>query len=80
MKFVWDKINESKSKEWRRIYKALNLLEFLIKFGSNRCVSSAKDELFRLRTLQDFNYMDSGIERGSGIREKARSICSLLED
>ena len=70
----------SKPKEWRRIYKALNALDFLIKNGAPRCIQEIKDELFKIRSLQDFSFNENGTDRGTGLRDKARSICELLSD
>ena len=37
MKATWEYL-KAPPKEWRRLYKTLNLVEFLVKFGSNPCV------------------------------------------
>ena len=39
MKFIWDRVFDSKAKDWKRIYKSLNLLEFLIKCGNPQCTT-----------------------------------------
>jgi epsin len=44
MNHIWEKIN-SKSKEWRRIFKALTLLEHILKYGSERAINECRDEV-----------------------------------
>jgi epsin len=79
MQHLWKKL-DGQPKDWRRKFKALHVLEYLIKNGAPRCIQEIKDELFKIRSLQDFSYSDNGTERGAGLRDKARSICELLSD
>lgn len=79
MNLVWRYLDSSKRK-WRRIYKTLTLIEYLLKFGSNSCISEIKEEEYRIRILQDFTYREDKIERGSGIREKAKYISRMTSD
>lgn len=79
MKCTWEFV-KSPPKEWRRIYKALNLVEHLLKFGSTSCVNEIRDEAFKIRLLQDFSYRENSEERGTGIRDKCKYISSLLAD
>ena len=65
MKHLWSKLN-SKPKEWRRIFKALHAMEYLIKNGAPRVVQDIKDDLFKIRALQDFSYNENGTDRGQG--------------
>lgn len=50
MTHLWKKLN-SKPKEWRRIYKTLHAMEYLIKNGAPRAIQDIKDELFKIRSL-----------------------------
>ena len=77
MQHLWKKL-ASKPKDWRRIYKALHVMEYLIKNGAPRCIQEIKDEMFKIRSFQDFSYNDNGTDRGSGLRDKARAVCELL--
>ena len=47
-----------KPKFWKRILKALNLIEHVIKTGSQNFVDQIKDERDRLRELYNFSYED----------------------
>jgi ENTH domain len=79
MKNVWELL-KSPSKEWRRIYKVLNLIEHLLKFGSGACMHEIQDEAFKIRMLQDFSFRESGEEKGIGVRDKSKYLTSLLAD
>ena len=37
-------------KQWRNIYKALTLLEYLIRNGSERVISDAKDHVYEIKS------------------------------
>ena len=46
--------------------QGLSLLEALIKNGSERVIDDARDHLFRIRTLTDFQYHDETSDKGHG--------------
>ena len=64
-KHLWKTVN-SKPKEWRRIFKALNCMDYLVKNGAPRVVQDLKDDLYKIRGLQDFSYQENGVDRGQG--------------
>ena len=45
--------------------KTLTLIEYLIKNGSPRCVQEFRDEIYQIRTLQDFSHYEEGQDRGA---------------
>ena len=62
MKHLWEKL-QVKPKEWKRTAKALHVLDYLVKNGAPRVIQDLKDDLYKVRQLQDFSYKDSnGIE------------------
>ena len=79
MKHLWSKINLA-PKEWKRIFKALNCLEFLVRNGAPRIVNDLKDDLYKIRTLQDMQFTEEGADKCTGIREKAKLICELISE
>lgn len=79
MKGIWEAIGDKKEK-WRRIYKALVLLEYCLKYGSERACSEARSEVYKLRPLADFKHMEEGRDKGAGIREKSKQLVELLSD
>ena len=49
--------------------------------GSERAVEDARDHLFQIRTLCDFQHVESGgVDQGINVREKSRKIIDLLND
>ena len=56
--------------KWRNVYKALTLLEFLVKRGSERAVSIACNEImYRLEDLEGFQFMSpDGRDQGINVR------------
>lgn len=59
---------------WRRVYKSLILLSNLLKLGSERVISSAKDRLFEMRALESYSCVDErGKDQGINIRLKVVS-------
>ncbi|KAJ3207901.1 Epsin-3, clathrin recruitment and traffic between the Golgi and endosome [Entophlyctis luteolus] len=58
MKTLYDRIQEPPSATWRQTYKALQLLEYLIKNGTERVVDYAKDRIYDLKGLKRFLYVD----------------------
>ena len=79
MKHLWEILN-LKPKENVQIFKALVLMEFLIKNGATRIIQDLKDDIFKIRTLQECTYHEDGIDKWRGIREKAKSIWDLIAD
>jgi epsin len=65
MKYLWAK-TQSKPKEWRRIFKSLNTLDYLCKNGAPRVVQDLKDDMFKIRNLQDFSFKEGDQEKGNG--------------
>lgn len=49
---------EKEARQWRQIYKALQLLEYLIKNGSERVVDDARSHVSTIKMLRSFHYID----------------------
>lgn len=88
MDTIYKKFQE-KGANWRQCYKALQLLEYLIKNGSERVVDSAKDHIYELKALKNFNYVDEKMkdqglngmfDLNSLVRNRAKEISDLLAD
>ncbi len=67
-----------KPKLWKRILRALALIEHIIKTGSQDFVDRIKDERDRLRDLYEFTYDDEGKDRGEASKYKNIFILILL--
>ncbi|CAH0479053.1 unnamed protein product [Peronospora belbahrii] len=79
MRKIWEAM-DAEGRQWRSVYKALSLLEHLIKNGTERVIENARDHMFKLRHLSSFSYHDGSIDRGSGVRDKAKQLADMLND
>ncbi len=55
-------------------------MEFLLRNGAPRIVQDLKDDLYKIRTLQDMAYSVEGVDKAAGIREKSKLICELVSE
>uniref|UniRef100_A0A182QGI2 ENTH domain-containing protein n=1 Tax=Anopheles farauti TaxID=69004 RepID=A0A182QGI2_9DIPT len=79
MQMIWKRTNDH-GKNWRHVYKALLLLEYLIKTGSEKVAQQCKENIYAIQTLKEFQYMEEGKDQGMHVREKAKQLVSLLKD
>ncbi|KAI8342961.1 hypothetical protein BC941DRAFT_410052 [Chlamydoabsidia padenii] len=80
MDMVDRRLND-KGKNWRHVFKALLLLDYCIHVGSENVVLYAKENLYVVKTLKEFQHIDdSGKDVGANVRQKAKDITSLLMD
>ncbi|XP_044036276.1 epsin-3 isoform X2 [Siniperca chuatsi] len=80
MGMIWKRLNDH-GKNWRHVYKALTLLDYLIKTGSDRVAHECRENIYTIQTLRDFQYMDrDGRDQGVNVREKAKHLVALLRD
>ena len=82
MGVLWKRMGDKTASNWRVVYKSLDLLMHLIKFGHDRVIEDCRDHQIVLRPLQDFHYFDpdTGNDRGRGIRTLTKQIFDLLKD
>ncbi|XP_078510566.1 epsin-3 isoform X1 [Lissotriton helveticus] len=80
MDMIWRRLNDS-GKNWRHVYKALTLLDYLIKTASDKVAQQCRENLYTVQTLKDFQFIDrDGKDQGINVREKAKQIVALLKD
>ncbi|XP_077431720.1 epsin-1 isoform X2 [Vanacampus margaritifer] len=80
MSMVWKRLNDH-GKNWRHVYKAMTLMEYLIKTGSERVAQQCRENIYAVQTLKDFQYIDrDGKDQGVNVREKAKQLVILLKD
>jgi len=78
---IYKRFTEKAQEEWRQIYKALQLLEFLIKNGSERVIDDARSHLTLLKMLRQFHFIDAnGKDQGLNVRNRAKELAELLSD
>ncbi|KAM5472908.1 Epsin-3, clathrin recruitment and traffic between the Golgi and endosome [Microsporum audouinii] len=81
MPMIYKRFTEKSAEEWRQIYKSLQLLEFLVKNGSERVVDDARSHISLLRMLRQFHYIDpNGKDQGINIRNRSQELAKLLSD
>lgn len=79
MQMIWKRLNDH-GKNWRHVYKALVLLEYMIKTGSEKVAQQCKENIFAIQTLKDFQYVEENKDQGMNVREKSKQLVSLLKD
>ncbi|XP_077490048.1 epsin homolog lqf isoform X2 [Amblyomma americanum] len=79
MQMIWKRLNDH-GKNWRHVYKALVLLEYLIKTGSEKVGQQCKENIFAIQTLKDFQHTEDNKDQGVNVREKSKQLVALLKD
>lgn len=65
MPLVWQRMDE-KGRNWRIVFKTLCLLEACIRYGSERVIDEAKERIYAIKTLTDFQYTDPETAKDCG--------------
>merc|ERR1712079_519571 len=73
MQMLWKRLNDH-GKNWRHVYKALVLLEYLIKTGSEKVAQQCKENIYAIQTLKDFQYLDDNKDDGRLRNERVRAL------
>ncbi|GBC08065.1 hypothetical protein RclHR1_00790015 [Rhizophagus clarus] len=80
MEMIDKRLNDH-GKNWRHVFKALTLLDYCLHGGSEQVVKYAKTNLYVVKTLTEFQYIDEeGKDQGANVRQKAKEITNLLQD
>lgn len=79
MQMIWKRLNDH-GKNYRHVYKALVLLDYLVKTGNEKVAQQCKENIFAIHTLRDFQYYEDGKDHGINVREKAKQLEALLKD
>lgn len=79
MQMIWKRLNDH-GKNWRHVYKALVLLDYLIKTGSEKVAQQCKENIFAIQTLKDFQHIEENKDQGMNVREKSKQLVALLKD
>ncbi|KAL0447421.1 UNVERIFIED_CONTAM: Clathrin interactor EPSIN 1 [Sesamum latifolium] len=80
MNVLWTRLTET-GKNWRFVYKALSVIEYLVAHGSERAVDDIIEHTFQISSLASFEYVEpSGKDVGINVRKKAETIVKLLND
>ncbi|KAG8983673.1 hypothetical protein FRB94_005405 [Tulasnella sp. JGI-2019a] len=75
-----ERLND-KGQDWRRVFKALTVLDYCLHAGSDNVARYFWDSLYTIERLKDFRYIDKHMQdQGAGVRQKAGDISNLLID
>ncbi|KAG2490744.1 hypothetical protein HYH03_010899 [Edaphochlamys debaryana] len=67
--------------KWRCVYKALQVLEFLLKRGSPQCLAAAGELLVPLAALSNFQHVGAdGRDYGLNVRVRAEAVKAAILD
>lgn len=77
---LWRRMLQDREESWRRVYKSLLVLDYVVKNGSERAVTSAKEHVFELKQLVKYTFIDSqGKDQGLNVRNRAKELVELLQ-
>ncbi|ESW14608.1 hypothetical protein PHAVU_007G002500 [Phaseolus vulgaris] len=80
MEIIWKRINDT-GKNWRHVYKALTVLEYVVANGSERVIEEIREHAHQISTLSNFQYIDSsGRDQGNNVRKKSQNLILLVND
>nr|CAG8456608.1 7466_t:CDS:2 [Entrophospora candida] len=78
MTTIYKRFTEKEARYWRQIYKALQLLEYLVKHGSERVVDDARAHIASIKVMKSFSYFDEkGKDQGLSGNYKDGEGCQL---
>lgn len=81
MSMIYRRFTDKTSEEWRQIYKALQLLDYLVKHGSERVIDYARSHVGVIQMLKNFHFIDAnGKDQGINVRNRAKELNELLKD
>lgn len=79
--FIFRRFTEKAANEWRQVYKSLQLLDYLIKNGSERLIDDVRSNISLIQMLKSFHYIDSkGRDQGINVRNRTKNLVALLND
>ncbi|KAG7554951.1 ENTH domain [Arabidopsis suecica] len=80
MSVLWTRLSET-GKDWRYVYKALAVVDYLISNGSERAVDEIIEHTYQISSLTSFEYVEpNGKDVGINVRKKAENIVALLNN
>ena len=81
MDMVWKRLHDN-GKNWRHVYKALMLSEYLLKTGPSHVVAEIQKNVHAFTMLTTFQYTSpkSGVDKGVNVREHAKACLTLVQN
>ncbi|GJQ80072.1 putative epsin N-terminal homology (ENTH) domain protein [Trypoxylus dichotomus] len=79
MSMLWKRMLQNSKQHWRRTYKSLLVLNYLIKNGSERVVTSAREHIYDLRSLENYTFIDDyGRDQGVNVRHIVKELIDFI--
>jgi epsin len=80
MGVLWSRLAERDS-NWRHVYKALTIIEYLIANGSDRAVDDILDHYSKISVLSSFEFVEpNGKDAGINVRKKVETLVRIIND
>ena len=81
MQMLWKRMLVDPQKSWRRVYKSLLLLSYLLRNGSERVVTSTREHTYDMKSLRSYHFIDeNGKDQGINVRQKAKELIEFAHD
>lgn len=81
MAMLWRRMLIDNHNNWRRTYKSLMVLNYLIKNGAERVVTSAREHIYDLKGLENYTYVDEmGKDCGVNVRIRVKQLIEFIQD
>ncbi|XP_019051658.1 PREDICTED: clathrin interactor EPSIN 1-like [Nelumbo nucifera] len=80
MNVLWTRLSDT-GRNWRHVYKALAVIEYLVAHGSERALDDIIEHTFQIASLSGFEYVEpNGKDMGINVRKRSETIVTLLND
>ena len=81
MQMLWKRMLVDPHKSWRRVYKSLLVLSYLLRNGSERVVTSTREHSYDLKGLKNYHFIDdAGKDQGINVRQKVKELIEFAHD
>jgi len=64
MAAIWKRMQERDKEQWRRVYKSMSLLEYLLRNGSDQVIPEARVHSTLLHSLTEYYHQADGKDQG----------------
>ncbi|KAJ4957749.1 hypothetical protein NE237_024860 [Protea cynaroides] len=80
MNVLWTRLTDT-GRNWRHVYKALTVIEYLVAHGSERALDDIAEHTFQISSLSAFEYVEpNGKDMGINVRKKSENLLALLNN
>ncbi|CAO2171383.1 unnamed protein product [Urochloa humidicola] len=80
MNVLWQRLGNTGA-NWRHVYKALAVIEYLLANGTERAVNDIIDNNSQIAKLVSFEYVEpNGKDVGLSVRKKAENVLAIVDD